>query len=224
MKPTILVVDDEADIRGLLRVLLQRAGYTVAEAATGSDVRAAVAEHKPDLVLLDVMLPDLDGYDVCRLLKGDPASRHIPILMQTGLRGRTEELRAMGAGADGFLSKPVVRAELLANVEAHLSGASRDQGWVHRHHPTADPPSRGGAAAEGDMLLAAPHADGATLDRETATLRHDLDAVLQSVRGSMDFLVQRLGGTLESECARVLFQVRADAHRARQLLARLDDR
>ena len=223
MQPTILVVDDEADIRGLLRVFLQRAGYTVAEAATGLEVQAAVVACNPDLVLLDVMLPGRDGYDVCRLLKDDPASRHIPVLMQTALRGRTEELRALAAGADGFLSKPIDRTELLAQVKAHVPADSLDHDRAARQDVSGAPSSRDGVSTLGAASLGTTSV-AARDDREAATLRHDLYAMLQSIHGSAGHLVQQLGSTLDRDEARILLQIRADAHRARQLLARLGDR
>lgn len=222
MKPTILVVDDETDIRGLLRTLLQRAGYAVVEAATGSEVEAAVMQHAPGLVLLDVMLPGLDGYDVCRRLKTNPATRHVPILMQTALRGRTEELRAMGAGADGFLSKPINRADLLAHVQAHVRVDRDNQERTDQRGPVV--------AARGGVLGVARDAPSratpwvAAVESEAATLRHDLYAMLQSIHNSAAVVLQRHGDALDRDGARTLHQIRADALRARRLLARLGER
>ena len=113
---TILVVDDEIQNRKLLEALLRPEGYHTITAANGEDALAAVAQQSPDLILLDVMMPGMDGYEVASKLKGDPATSSIPIIMVTALIDRDARLSGLNSGAEEFLTKPVDRAELWLRV------------------------------------------------------------------------------------------------------------
>jgi two-component system cell cycle sensor histidine kinase/response regulator CckA len=112
----ILVVDDEANDRQLLEVLLSAEGFTIATAANGAEALAIVARTPPDLILLDVMMPDLDGYQVAETIKSNPTAVPIPIIMVTVLDDRDAMMRALAVGAEDFLIKPVHRAELYMRV------------------------------------------------------------------------------------------------------------
>jgi len=116
--PTILVVDDEEQVRSFFLRLLEDEGYRVEVAGDGPGALAAVARHAPDVVLLDVRLPELDGFEVCRRLKRDVATRLTPIVFVTGLHEREDRIEGIAAGADDFLSKPVDTHELLARVRS----------------------------------------------------------------------------------------------------------
>ncbi len=113
---TILIVDDESLNRRLLQALLGPEGYVTCTAASGKEALAAIADNPPDLILLDVMMPGLDGRQVARVLKADPATSKIPIIMVTAQTDREARLAALDAGAEDFLSKPVDRAELWLRV------------------------------------------------------------------------------------------------------------
>lgn len=117
---TILVVDDDGFNRKLLETMLAAAGYAVRSTASGEEALAAVAEQLPDLILLDVMMPGLDGFEVARRLKDDPRSRPIPIILVTALEDSESRLRGLEAGAEEFLSKPVNRAELQVRIKNML--------------------------------------------------------------------------------------------------------
>jgi DNA-binding response OmpR family regulator len=121
-----LVVDDESDIVQVLRFGLEAAGYIVESAADGQEGLRKARELEPDLILLDLMLPKLDGYKVCRLLKFDERYRHIPIVILSARnQGKDKEL-AMETGANSFLTKPQKFSDLLAHIEALLkSGSTR---------------------------------------------------------------------------------------------------
>ena len=112
----ILIVDDERANRRLLQVLLKPKGYVTRTATDGTEALASIAADPPDLILLDVMMPGLDGRAVASAVKADPATSNIPIIMVTAQTDRQGRLAALDAGAEDFLSKPVDRAELWLRV------------------------------------------------------------------------------------------------------------
>jgi DNA-binding response OmpR family regulator len=118
-RPTrVMIVDDERQNRELLGIMLAPEGFAVVTAASGADALALVAREPPDIVLLDVMMPGLDGYQVAAALKGDAATRHIPVILLTGLDDAQARTLGSTAGADDFLSRPVDREELCARLRA----------------------------------------------------------------------------------------------------------
>ena len=122
----VLVVEDEHGMRSYLQPLLERHGYAVDAVATGADALASVRDRRPDLVLLDVGLPDISGLDVCREIRRLPG--YIPVVMLTGLDSRDDELRGFDARADDYVTKPVVPETLLARIRAvlRLAGVGSD--------------------------------------------------------------------------------------------------
>jgi putative two-component system response regulator len=117
-QPTILVVDDHPTSRMTAATLLAVEGYQVLEAESGPAALKLVAESKPDLLLLDVMMPGMDGFEVCRQLKQDEHTRLIPIIFVTALNDRRSRIRGIEAGGDDFLTKPFDRLELTARVKS----------------------------------------------------------------------------------------------------------
>ena len=112
----ILIVDDDHHNRRLLEVMLAPEGVLVLMAANGEEALALVAVARPDLILLDVMMPGMDGFEVVARLKGDPETARIPVILVTALTDRAAKVRGLEAGAEDFLTKPVERAELCARV------------------------------------------------------------------------------------------------------------
>lgn len=114
----LLVVDDIGANAELLQQFLTRDGYEVETASSGEAAMAAIARRAPDVILLDVMMPGIDGFELCRRLKGDPATRLIPVVLVTSLHEREDKIQGITAGADDFLSKPVNPHELRARVRS----------------------------------------------------------------------------------------------------------
>ncbi|MEI7980160.1 MAG: response regulator, partial [Bacteroidota bacterium] len=115
----ILVADDDPDILRITEHLLKKEGYTVRTAANGRECLHAIHENKPDLLLLDVILPDISGVDICQTIKRDPGFSQVYILLHSGMNTKSEEIsEGLEHGADGYLVKPVSNRELLARVEA----------------------------------------------------------------------------------------------------------
>ncbi|MGH7311859.1 MAG: response regulator, partial [Candidatus Rokuibacteriota bacterium] len=116
----ILVVDDTPHNVKLLADLLGARGYAVTTAAAGSEALALIEKECPDLVLLDVVMPQMSGYEVCRKIRENPATAILPVVMVTALDPAQERVKGLDAGADDFLTKPINQPELLARVKSLL--------------------------------------------------------------------------------------------------------
>jgi len=116
----ILVVDDDPGNREVLEELLRLRGHPVVTVASGPEALELVKKDPPDLVLLDVTMPGMSGYEVCEALRAEPATRLLPIVIITALEGQEEKIRAIEAGADDFLNKPISPTELIARVKSLL--------------------------------------------------------------------------------------------------------
>jgi putative two-component system response regulator len=118
--PRVLVVDDNADIMMLMQELLATRGYDVVAVSDAAEAEAEVHRYPPDLILSDVIMPGKSGYELCRELKDDPATRLIPFVLITGLTDREDRLQGIECGADDFLNKPIFAEELFARVKSLL--------------------------------------------------------------------------------------------------------
>lgn len=120
MKPCVLVVDDEADTRNLFRFTLEYGGFSVHEAIDGQDALLKIDDLRPDVVLLDVMMPRLDGYEVCKALRQRPETADLPIIMVSA-KSQAEAIEiGLAMGANDYLTKPVALETLINSVRSAL--------------------------------------------------------------------------------------------------------
>ncbi len=138
MRETILVVDDEASNRELLEAILLQEGYTVLLAEDVPRAIAAIHASHPDLVLLDLMMPGIDGLELCRALKRAAVSANIPVIVVTAMPAELAREASFARGADDFLTKPIQAMELLARVHGVLEARRRNRGA----DATCAPPER----------------------------------------------------------------------------------
>ena len=124
----VLVIDDSKTIRRTADTLLTKAGYEVRTAEDGFEALAKLMDFRPDLVFVDIMMPRLDGYHTCSLIKGNPSLRHIPVIMLSSKDGLFDRAKGRLVGAEQYLSKPFTGEELVDAVRRHLLHASRRVG------------------------------------------------------------------------------------------------
>ncbi len=121
MSKRILLIEDTEDNRQIVRDLIATTDYALLDAEDGAAGVAAAIAHKPDLILMDIQLPVIDGYEAARRIKADPALRHIPIIAVTSYALSNDEAKALAAGCDGYIAKPFSPRELLARIRGFLS-------------------------------------------------------------------------------------------------------
>ena len=121
MSRRILIVDDHEDNRRILRDLLGSAGFEVLEATTGEEAVAQAQATVPELILMDIQLPGIDGYEATRRIKADAALRRIPLIVVTSYALSGDDAKALAAGADAYVAKPFSPRALLATVRQHLA-------------------------------------------------------------------------------------------------------
>ncbi|MEJ6389321.1 diguanylate cyclase [Gymnodinialimonas ulvae] len=169
MAGRILIVDDVATNRIVMKVKLAAACYEVEQAENGAEALRAAREGKPDLILLDIMMPDMSGVDVCRALKADPATAAIPVVLITALSDHDAKMEGLEAGADDFLIKPVEEVTLLARVRSLLRARDTVREWQGGDDTVAafgfaeQAAGFNGKVAPGKIALVAPGQRGAIL-------------------------------------------------------------
>lgn len=127
MTHSVLVVDDEPMARTLLRLMLVRAGFEVLEAADGLEALAAVKEQLPDIMILDVMMPGIDGFAVCEQLRQEEGSADLPVIMLSAKTDSVSVRKGLSAGATKYLTKPISQDELTRNVRDTLEGIENQE-------------------------------------------------------------------------------------------------
>jgi two-component system phosphate regulon response regulator PhoB len=214
---TVLLVEDERDIADLVRYHVEKAGMRLVHAADGGAALRLARAERPDVALLDLMLPGLDGLEVCRQLRGDAATRRLPIIMLTARGEEVDRVVGLELGADDYVVKPFSPRELLARIRAVLRrvegpeppAAGRTAGSLHvdeaRHAVTVDGRSVELTAKEFGLLAALMRADGRVLGREQLleTVWGYANAVEIESR-TVDVHVRRLRAKLGDEARRIV--------------------
>jgi twitching motility two-component system response regulator PilG len=120
-KQKILIVEDEESLLKLESILLTSKGYDVRGVSNGQEALDAIAEEKPDLVLLDIMLPEIDGFEVCQRIKDNPETREIPVIMLTAKKSREDMARGEKVGADWYITKPFKSVMVIETIQRFLA-------------------------------------------------------------------------------------------------------
>lgn len=180
-RPRVLIVDDEPMNRRVIAAMLGPENVEPIEAGSGEEALASIAGHRPDLVLLDVMMPGTDGFVVAGRLKADAATRNIPIILVTALDDRDSRLRGLGVGAEDFLTKPVDRAELVVRVRNLL----RLKAWADAQEELGQRAQATSVALEQRLVEA--HRMEA-MGRLAGALGHDFNNLLSLILGYGDLL------------------------------------
>lgn len=115
-KRSILIVDDEEDVLTLLQIVFEASGYVARTASSGKGAVASAYENPPDVILLDVMMPEMDGWQVLKILKGDERTRHIPVAMLSARAERRDKMIGLQEGAESYIAKPFSTAEVVREV------------------------------------------------------------------------------------------------------------
>jgi len=155
-KATILIVDDEEDIRELVSLYLSREGYVLQTCETGSEALTLAQTRLPDVIILDLMLPDMDGLDVCKKLKADARTERIPVVMLTAKGEEADIVTGLELGAEDYVTKPFSGKVLVARVRRilrHTHEARDDQAMIRIHDLTIDPARRMVQAGETAVSL-----------------------------------------------------------------------
>ncbi len=126
-KKRVLIVEDEESLLKLETILLTVKGYEVSGASTGKDALEKLAGETFDLILLDIMLPDIDGFEICRRIKEHPRHAQIPVVMLTAKKSTEDQERGATSGADAYLTKPFKSAMIIEVIEKLISGSNRKQ-------------------------------------------------------------------------------------------------
>ena len=220
MRDTVLLVDDEGDVVDLLRYNLNKAGFSVLVAYDGLTGLEMARENRPEVLVLDLMLPGMDGHSVCKALKKDPETELVPILMLTARGEPNERIHGLEVGADDYVTKPFSLRELVSRVRAHLRRASMDGG------------DRGDEILEAGPVRLDPARHEVTVDGAPTTFppkEFELLEVLLRRRGRLltrSFLIEEIWGpgyvgdtkTLDVHVKRIRQKIEPDPHEPVHLL------
>ncbi|MCC7202331.1 MAG: response regulator [Nitrospirae bacterium] len=152
MKITILIVDDENDILTLLKYNLENSGFRVISAQDGPEALNIAKKERPDLIILDIMLPSMEGTEVCKILKGDETTKHIPVIMLTAKGEEVDRIVGFELGADDYIIKPFSPRELVLRVKAVLKRGHEEETRTIKAGPVTIDISKSSAILDGKLL------------------------------------------------------------------------
>ena len=194
--PIILCVDDEeANLKLLEKILVPR-GYAVVSAASGKDALLKISSQTIDLVLLDILMPQMDGFEVCRQIKQDQKLRNIPVIMITALTAKQDRIRGIEAGAEEFLSKPFDQTEVLARIKLLLKVKELNYDALQIANEKLETEILERKRANEQLRLLAAHLISAREDERTRVAReiHDeIGTLMTAIKMDLAFLGRRIG-------------------------------
>lgn len=212
VKASVLVVDDKPDNLRLLSAILTDQGYEVRQALSGQMAITAAQNRPPDLVLLDIKMPDLNGYQVCEQLKTDERTRRIPIIFLSALDRSPDKVKGFSAGGADYITKPFQSSEVLVRVEHQLEIA-RLQAQLERQNAQLQQEIRDRIATEKELLRS-----NEDLEQFARVVSHDLQQPLQSILGFGKILLLKYPNLLESEICNYLSRIVQAGERMQQLI------
>ncbi len=218
----VLVIDDNLSNVLLIRAQLERAGYVVDSAELGQEGLDLALAQPPDLILLDIMMPGLNGYQVCRLLRENESTCAVPVIVLTSLNEKSDKMRAYECGADDFLSKPVDRAELLARVSSllRMRRLYEEQGRFKEEleREQAETAALEAAIKTERALRANEERFRKELEEFSYSVSHDLRAPLRAINGFSHILLKDHAAELAPEGLKYLELVRDNARQMGRLI------
>ena len=199
--PRILIVDDVPVNIAMVQALLKNEGYELVSAESGAEALRSVEEQIPDLILLDIQMPDMDGYEVCRRLREDPETEGIPVIMFTATESESEaKAKGLRTGANDYITKPVAKEELLARIETQLRLKE----------------------LEGQRLLT----EQLTLiNQMVTTLHHEINNPLTGILGYTDILLDKMSRKVVplDEIEKALLTIRDGSRRIQEVMIKLKE-
>ncbi|RMG09206.1 MAG: hybrid sensor histidine kinase/response regulator [Cyanobacteria bacterium J055] len=212
VKASVLVVDDKPDNLRLLSTILTDQGYEVRQALSGRMALTAARIRPPDLVLLDVKMPDLNGYQVCEQLKADEQTRHIPVIFLSALDRSPDKIKGFSSGGADYITKPFQESEVVVRVEHHLEIA-RLQARLERQNAQRQQEIRDRIAMERELLRS-----NKDLEQFAHAVSHDLQQPLQSILGFSKILSLQYSQLSEAEVGKYLWRIVQAGERMQQLI------
>lgn len=212
VKASVLVVDDKPDNLRLLSTILTDRGYEVRQALSGRMALTAARTRLPDLILLDVKMPDLNGYQVCEQLKADERTCHIPVIFLSALDRSPDKIKGFNAGGVDYITKPFQESEVVVRVEHHLEIA-RLQARLERQNAQLQQEIRDRIATERELLRS-----NEDLEQFARAVSHDLQQPLQSILGFSKILSLQDSQLSEAEVHNALSRIVQAGERMQQLI------